>query len=172
MTPSQLRAARAMLGWSPEQLAEWASVTVDVVLDCETGKLVPCPICTTLRDAVERAGIMIIPAADGLGEGVRFAPVSYEPKYGICSRCGEIMTEDGCINCGSYRNGGVHPTEPPPPIRPPSHPNQNGGGIGVISGGCPKKGGGAEASLDYQADCKKPSIPLYSDQAFRKIDKS
>ena len=71
-TPEQCRAARALLGWSQEQLKETANVAKKTIADFERGARMPYE--RTLRDlqkALEDAGIEFIPENGG-GAGVRF----------------------------------------------------------------------------------------------------
>ena len=58
MTPAQCRAARTLLGWSQEHLAEAASLTTSTVGAFEGQKGTPQPMTVgLLRRALERAGI-------------------------------------------------------------------------------------------------------------------
>jgi DNA-binding XRE family transcriptional regulator len=66
MTPSQCRAAREMLGWTPEDLARAAGVGVFTVRNFETEKSVPEPeTMTSMQRAFEGAGIQFDPSDDG-----------------------------------------------------------------------------------------------------------
>jgi predicted transcriptional regulator len=71
ITPRQIRAARALLGWSQQQLADRAIVSLNAVTRLEKGK-VDSRRSTT--DAIERtlikAGVEFLPAGER-GEGVR-----------------------------------------------------------------------------------------------------
>ena len=69
--PDQCRAARALLGWSREQLAKKSKVSMATLADFEAGKRVPYD--RTLADilkALEQAGIVLI-SENGGGVGVR-----------------------------------------------------------------------------------------------------
>ncbi|MBL4800728.1 MAG: hypothetical protein JKY45_02470 [Emcibacter sp.] len=73
ITPEQCRAARALLGWSQEQLKVTADVAKKTIADFERSARVPYD--RTLRDvqrALEEAGIEFI-AENGGGVGVRFS---------------------------------------------------------------------------------------------------
>jgi len=74
VTAAQIRAARALLGWSQQTLADRAIVSVNAVNRLER-ELVDTK--TSTLAAVERtlikAGIEFIPPSSGRGEGVRFA---------------------------------------------------------------------------------------------------
>jgi transcriptional regulator with XRE-family HTH domain len=72
----QLRAARALLDWSQDQLAEKSGVGVATVrrLEGQSGKLrTYSETLWKLQTALEEAGVIFIPEADGLGPGVRLA---------------------------------------------------------------------------------------------------
>lgn len=69
----QIRAARALLGWSQQDLADKAVLSINAVKRLENGQGDP-KISTVLavRKALEVAGIEFLSAgADGKGEGVR-----------------------------------------------------------------------------------------------------
>lgn len=72
----QLRAARALLDWSQDQLAEKSGVGVATVrrLEGQSGKLrTYSETLWKLQTALEEAGVIFIPEEDGLGPGVRLA---------------------------------------------------------------------------------------------------
>jgi len=72
----QLRAARALLDWSQDQLAEKSGVGVATVrrLEGQSGKLrTYSETLWKLQTALEEAGVIFIPEADSLGPGVRLA---------------------------------------------------------------------------------------------------
>jgi transcriptional regulator with XRE-family HTH domain len=72
----QLRAARALLDWSQDQLADKSGVGVATVrrLEGQSGKLrTYSETLWKLQTALEEAGVIFIPEADGLGPGVRLA---------------------------------------------------------------------------------------------------
>ena len=69
---SQCRAARALLKWSQDQLADVAGVSAPTVTNFENGLSTPMPNnLRALRQALEQAGVEFIPANGG-GPGVRF----------------------------------------------------------------------------------------------------
>ena len=71
MSPSQSRAARALLNWSQEQLAEKASVSVTTLRNYERGATVPVTNnLNAMRTALEAAGVVFLDEDDG-GPGVR-----------------------------------------------------------------------------------------------------
>ncbi len=71
MTPAQLRAARALLGWSQEYLAAVAQVSKRTIASYELGQTSPNPSTyVSLIFALEDAGIEFI-AKNGGGVGVR-----------------------------------------------------------------------------------------------------
>lgn len=72
VTAAQIRAARALLGWSQQELADKAIVSVNAVNRLER-ELVDTKTSTlaAVEKALQRAGVEFIPAAEQ-GEGVRF----------------------------------------------------------------------------------------------------
>lgn len=71
MTPSQCRAARALIDWSQQQLAERASVGVSTLKNFEGGRSVPVTNnLTAIRRVLEDAGVIFV-AENGEGPGVR-----------------------------------------------------------------------------------------------------
>jgi transcriptional regulator with XRE-family HTH domain len=72
ISPEQCRAARALLGWSREVLAERSRVGMATLADFEGGKRSPYErTLTDIRAALEDAGVEFIPS-NGAGDGVRF----------------------------------------------------------------------------------------------------
>jgi len=71
ISPGQCRAARGLLDISQRQLAEAAGVSLTAIKDFESNTRTPRPATLkAIQDAIERAGIMLIPVNGG-GEGVR-----------------------------------------------------------------------------------------------------
>jgi transcriptional regulator with XRE-family HTH domain len=70
--PAQVRAARALIGWSQPQLAAAAGVPVSTVERFETGQPdgVAAEAVAKMRAALESAGVAFIPKNGG-GAGVR-----------------------------------------------------------------------------------------------------
>jgi len=67
----QCRAARGLLGWSQDQLAEAAHVARATIANFETGKSQPVANnLAAIRSAFEGAGVVFIPENGG-GDGVR-----------------------------------------------------------------------------------------------------
>ncbi len=73
MVPAQIRAARALLDWSQEQLATAAEVGLSTVRDVE-GERRPADTAavTDIRRALENAGIVFVAGTPKLGPGVHF----------------------------------------------------------------------------------------------------
>jgi predicted transcriptional regulator len=71
ITPRQIRAARALLGWSQQQLADKAIVSLNAVTRLEKAK-VDSRLSTlvAIEKALTKAGIDFLPAGER-GEGVR-----------------------------------------------------------------------------------------------------
>ena len=78
---AQVRAARALIGWSQTKLAETADVSLSIVERFEAGA--PEPIAdeavAKMRAALEAAGVVFIPKNGG-GAGVRMRK-GRESKY-------------------------------------------------------------------------------------------
>ena len=70
---SQVRAARALIGWSQTKLAGAAGVPVSLVerLETEPADPVADEGIDKLRAALEAAGVVFLPKDDGGGIGVR-----------------------------------------------------------------------------------------------------
>lgn len=76
LTPPQCRAARALLDWSREQLAEASKVSLRTIVDFERGARQPREVTIdALRTAMERSGVLFIADDEdspaGNGHGVR-----------------------------------------------------------------------------------------------------
>ena len=70
----QIRAARALLGWSQQKLADEAIVSASAVRRLELG-VADSRISTlaAVQQALEKAGITFVPTSTAQGEGVRLA---------------------------------------------------------------------------------------------------
>jgi transcriptional regulator with XRE-family HTH domain len=76
MNYKQSRAARGLLGWTQQRLADAASVSLATIQFFETNKREPIPNnLSAIRRALESAGIEFIPAKNGKGIGVRLCEV-------------------------------------------------------------------------------------------------
>ena len=72
LTPALSRAARALLNWSQEQLAEASHLGLSTIRDFERGRRVPSHNnLAGIERALRDAGIEFIPQNGG-GSGVRF----------------------------------------------------------------------------------------------------
>jgi DNA-binding XRE family transcriptional regulator len=71
LTPEQCRAARGLLDWTQEELAEWADVSRSTIRDFENGRhhLHPTTAAQVVA-ALESGGALLIPS-DEAGPGVR-----------------------------------------------------------------------------------------------------
>jgi transcriptional regulator with XRE-family HTH domain len=68
----QSRAARSLLGWTQQQLADTAGVALATIQFFETNKREPIPNnLAAIQRAFETAGVEFIPARNGKGIGVR-----------------------------------------------------------------------------------------------------
>ena len=74
ITARQVRAGRALLGWSQKMLADKADVSIKAITRYETGEADPrVSTLAAIERVLSKAGIEFIPAANGKGEGVRIA---------------------------------------------------------------------------------------------------
>lgn len=74
LTPGQCRAARGLIDWTQEELAEKAGVSRSTVRDFEKGRHdLHRASAAVIRTALEAAGVVLITPGDGLGSGVRLA---------------------------------------------------------------------------------------------------
>ncbi len=81
ITPAQCRAARALLNWSQQQLADASKAGVVTIRNFEGGK--SSPINSTLevlRRALESAGVIFV-EENGEGPGVRLRKGRSMPSY-------------------------------------------------------------------------------------------
>lgn len=70
--PAQIRAARALLGWSQEELASEAEVSVNSVRDIEGQKRpADTSAATSIRIALDNEGIIFVSGDQNGGPGVR-----------------------------------------------------------------------------------------------------
>ena len=77
---AQVRAARALIGWSRAELADAAGVSLSIVDRFETGQPdIPADAVAKVRSALESAGVAFIPKNGG-GAGVRLRKGG-ESKY-------------------------------------------------------------------------------------------
>ncbi len=81
ITASQIRAARALLRWSAEKLAEQSDLSWKTIQRLESAKGVPSSNVKTLeaiKTTLEAAGVTFINAEDHLGPGVRLTEPEQE----------------------------------------------------------------------------------------------
>ncbi|MGQ3047500.1 MAG: helix-turn-helix domain-containing protein [Niveispirillum sp.] len=73
LSPAQCRAARGLLDWSQEQLAQASGLSRSTVRDFESGRHEPHrgSLALLLQTLAEQ-GVELVAAVDGAGEGVRF----------------------------------------------------------------------------------------------------
>jgi transcriptional regulator with XRE-family HTH domain len=71
ITPSQVRMARAAVGWGVRELAEKAGVAVNTVSRFENNFGAMVDTLARIQDALEKAGVVFIPADQTGGPGVR-----------------------------------------------------------------------------------------------------
>lgn len=70
VTPREVRAARALLGWSRQDLADRAIVSLNSVLRYETGADTRTSTASSIRKALEKGGVEFLSLRNE-GEGVR-----------------------------------------------------------------------------------------------------
>jgi predicted transcriptional regulator len=74
ITARQIRAARALLDWSQQDLADKAVVSLNAITRLERGEVDPrFSTVTKVQKAILKAGIEFISEDDRKGEGVRMA---------------------------------------------------------------------------------------------------
>ncbi|MEG3618734.1 helix-turn-helix domain-containing protein [Magnetovibrio sp. PR-2] len=72
LTPRQIRAARALLDWTQQELAECSSVSISVVKRMETEGHDPrISTVRAIQSALEKQGIVFISSDEIAEEGVR-----------------------------------------------------------------------------------------------------
>lgn len=99
MTPEQCRAARGLLDWSQDRLADNAQVGRQTVVDFERGVRNPRERnLRAMQETLERAGVAFIPAEDGgpavgLKQSIwRLSPVDPESlNWKASIYCGELL---------------------------------------------------------------------------------
>jgi len=70
----QIRAARGLLGWTQQQLADAAIVSLTSLKAVENGSSDPrLSTLSAVRKALEDAGIEFVPPSGGKGEGLRLS---------------------------------------------------------------------------------------------------
>jgi transcriptional regulator with XRE-family HTH domain len=76
--PAQSKAARALIDWSREDLADASKVSVRTIVDFERGARQPIhATLAAIRAALEAAGVEFIPP-NGSGAGVRLKKATKE----------------------------------------------------------------------------------------------
>jgi transcriptional regulator with XRE-family HTH domain len=79
-SPAQCRAARGLLDWTQEHLADVAGVSRSTVRDFEKGRHdLSRASAAQIMLALEQAGVFLIPA-DSMGPGVRLAQRPDHPQ--------------------------------------------------------------------------------------------
>lgn len=74
ITARQIRAGRALLGWSQQQLADRAILSRNAVAKLERGEVDPrASTIEAVRRILEQHGVTFVPASGRIGEGVRAA---------------------------------------------------------------------------------------------------
>jgi transcriptional regulator with XRE-family HTH domain len=82
ITPRQIRAARSLLDWSQQELADRAIVSLNAVTRLERSEVDPrVSTVAALEHAFRKAGIEFLPEGPNQGEGVRLM----KPGSGIAN---------------------------------------------------------------------------------------
>ena len=77
ISPSQIRAARVLLGWTQQELAAAAKVSLNAVARLEQKKGDPrMGTLTKIGRALEQGGIEFLAPSDGKGPGLRLKRTS------------------------------------------------------------------------------------------------
>lgn len=77
ISPSQSKAARALLGWSQQDLAQNAGIATSTVADFERGQRTPTPANSdAIKLALEKAAISFLPGGAVIGRSIRISAVS------------------------------------------------------------------------------------------------
>jgi len=71
LTPKHVRAARALLAWSQQNLAKSAGVATSTIADFERGRRTPVANnAQAIRDALEAAGVNFLPTGAVIGSPI------------------------------------------------------------------------------------------------------
>ena len=92
--PAQIRAARALLGWSQDNLATEAGVALTSVRDLEAEKRAgESGTSSSVRKALENGGVIFVSGESNAGPGVRL--VAKRPNIVRRPTAGSMMKWDG-----------------------------------------------------------------------------
>lgn len=88
LTPAQCRAARALLDWTQDELAERAEVSRGTVRGFESGQhALQRSTAAAMRRALEAGGVILMEADRDGGQGVRFVePQGFDVTASLNSR--------------------------------------------------------------------------------------
>jgi transcriptional regulator with XRE-family HTH domain len=82
ITARQIRAARALLGWSQPQLADHSRVAQATIARLERAAVVPrIDTLNAVREALEAGGVEFLPESGGRGDGVRLKQPATEGDW-------------------------------------------------------------------------------------------
>lgn len=102
ISAAQCRAARSLLEWSQEQLAENARVARPTIADFERNTRFPMRNnLVSIISAFEAAGLDFVPEDESGGAGVRFRQVEFEYSKSLKQRGGDLIV------VGKYRGARV-----------------------------------------------------------------
>src|SRR5919199_309744 len=84
LTPKHVRAARALLAWSQQDLAKRAGVATSTIADFERGQRTPVANnAQAIRSALETAGIRFLPTGAVIGPPIPRIATSERPSAPI-----------------------------------------------------------------------------------------
>lgn len=104
ISPAQSRAARALLGWSQQELGRKASVATSTVADFERAHRSPVPNnLEAIKSALEKGGITFPPGGAVVGTSPKFEPRSRVPQDRVAAI--RWITETDLDNWANSRFG-------------------------------------------------------------------
>lgn len=95
MDRAQVRAARALLGWSQEDLSRASGVGMTTLKRIEPGQgelKASAEVIEKIRAAIESAGVEAVPGSDLKGQGVRWSRPSDRERYAFILQSLETAT--------------------------------------------------------------------------------
>ncbi|MBL0374006.1 helix-turn-helix transcriptional regulator [Rhizobium sp. KVB221] len=104
-----MRAARALLGWTISELAEKAKISRNTVALMERNEDARnCRSRKKVADALDAAGVEIVPRDDSRGGGVRFKSIQAEERA-VAESLAKFREDKACIAV-EVRGHGTRPS--------------------------------------------------------------
>lgn len=99
LTPAQCRAARALLDWTQDELAERAEVSRGTIRGFESGQhALQRSTASAVGRALAAGGVILVEADREAGQGVRFVEPSERlaglPPAGVARACGDDPVQE------------------------------------------------------------------------------